>query len=272
MNYKIRVKNEVESKEAQGLLELLGFEKQVWGFFPRGKYFIFANANYYSRDSVINFSECDYRELTTQELLDLVVLNRNSIDDATHACDYPSGLGVKLSGVWYAYNYNEKKWELWVDDSEYKVRDFKPIEKKQMSDEATHIDEDGDYWKDVKFNADGEAYYGGFLRNGIWLQSGIGKLKLKPIKESLNDQYAEIEKVREKHSHYKKDISHLDTLDIYRVTELFKPHSCGAHIAKKALCSGQRGHKDLLTDIQDIIDTAERWKQMLIEDENSRKD
>ena len=73
-----------------------------------------------------------------------------------------------------------------------------------------------------------------------------------------------------KHPHYKKDISHLDTLDIYRVTELFNPHSCGAHIAKKALCSGQRGHKDLLTDIQDIIDTAERWKEMLIEDEKAK--
>ena len=71
-----------------------------------------------------------------------------------------------------------------------------------------------------------------------------------------------------KHSHYKKDISHLDTLDIYRVTELFNPHACGAHIAKKALCSGHREHKDLLTDIQDIIDTAERWKEMLIEDGN----
>lgn len=73
-----------------------------------------------------------------------------------------------------------------------------------------------------------------------------------------------------KHAHYKKDISHLGTLDIYRVTELFNPHSCGAHIAKKALCSGQRGHKDLLTDIQDIIDTAERWKEMLIEDEKAK--
>ena len=54
------------------------------------------------------------------------------------------------------------------------------------------------------------------------------------------------------------------------MTELFNPHSCGAHIAKKALCSGQRGHKDLLTDIQDIIDTAERWKEMLIEDEKAK--
>lgn len=74
----------------------------------------------------------------------------------------------------------------------------------------------------------------------------------------------------ERHPHYKKDISHLDTLDIYRVTELFNPHACGAHIAKKALCSGQRGHKDSLTDIQDIIDTAERWKEMLIEDEKAK--
>lgn len=86
----------------------------------------------------------------------------------------------------------------------------------------------------------------------------------------IKNQYAEIERVRDKHPHYKKDISHLDILDIYRVTELFNPHSCGAHIAKKALCSGQRGHKDLLTDIQDIIDTAERWKEMMIEDEKAK--
>ena len=114
-------------------------------------------------------------------------------------------------------------------------------------------------------------------------------------RETLNDQVASAETARQsekvlkeilegdlpefdfelnveqgqKHSHYKKDVSHLNVIDIYRVTEMFKPHSCGAHIAKKALCSGQRGHKDLLTDIQDIIDTAERWKEMLIEDEKS---
>ena len=43
-----------------------------------------------------------------------------------------------------------------------------------------------------------------------------------------------------KHSHYKKDISHLNTLDIYRVTELFNPHSCGAHMAIDIL----KGNKD----------------------------
>lgn len=142
-------------------------------------------------------------------------------------------------------------------------------------------------WTGCKYSAD------------VWL-GGVNDDSFKIIwqRETLNDKVASAEVARQefigvpfsdlpesnfeavdefvesnveqgvKHSHYKKDISHLDTLDIYRVTELFNPHSCGAHIAKKALCSGQRGHKDLLTDIQDIIDTAERWKEMMIEDDN----
>ena len=39
-----------------------------------------------------------------------------------------------------------------------------------------------------------------------------------------------------------------------------------AHITKKALCSGARGHKDLTTDIKEIIDTANRWLEMIAED------
>ena len=38
-------------------------------------------------------------------------------------------------------------------------------------------------------------------------------------------------------------------------------------IVKKALCAGNRGHKDLLQDLDDIIGAAERWKEMLLEDE-----
>ena len=135
-------------------------------------------------------------------------------------------------------------------------------------------------WTDCKDSAD------------VWLDCvNDDSFKIIWQRETLNDKVASAEVARQefigapfsdlpefnfeavgavKHSHYKKDISHLKTLDIYRVTELFNPHSCGAHIAKKALCSGKRGHKDLLTDIQDIIDTAERWKEMLIEDEKAK--
>lgn len=73
---------------------------------------------------------------------------------------------------------------------------------------------------------------------------------------------------KEKHSHYKKDISHLNMIDPYRIADLYALHPCAEHIMKKSLCAGNRGHKDTLRDIQDIIDTAERWKQMIEEDNN----
>jgi len=76
--------------------------------------------------------------------------------------------------------------------------------------------------------------------------------------KSLNDQYAEIEQVRQ-HRHYFKDVSNLDDIDVYMVLKLFNvTDPCLQHIAKKALCAGQRGHKDFERDLQDILDTAKR--------------
>jgi hypothetical protein len=42
-------------------------------------------------------------------------------------------------------------------------------------------------------------------------------------------------------------------LKLFNVTD-----PCLQHIAKKALCAGQRGHKDFKKDLQDILDTAKR--------------
>ena len=45
-----------------------------------------------------------------------------------------------------------------------------------------------------------------------------------------------------KHSHYRRDVRHLDTIDIYRVLQLFGvTDPCLQHAAKKLLCAGQRG-------------------------------
>lgn len=71
---------------------------------------------------------------------------------------------------------------------------------------------------------------------------------------------------KSKHSHYKKDVAHLNVIDPYRIADLYDLHPCADHIMKKSLCAGGRGHKDLLRDIQDIIDTAERWKEIIEED------
>ena len=76
--------------------------------------------------------------------------------------------------------------------------------------------------------------------------------------QSINDQYAEIEQVR-KHRHYFKDVSNIAEIDVYAVLKLFDvTDPCLQHIVKKALCAGKRGHKDMMEDLQNIVDTAIR--------------
>lgn len=73
----------------------------------------------------------------------------------------------------------------------------------------------------------------------------------------------------EKHSHYKKDVSHLDMIDVYRVCDLWGVGGGPIeHAIKKLLCSGIRGAKDKQQDIQEAIDSLTRWQEM--QKENSR--
>ena len=59
------------------------------------------------------------------------------------------------------------------------------------------------------------------------------------------------------HNHYFKDVSNLNEIDVYMVLKLFNvTDPCLQHIAKKALCAGQRGHKNFNRDLKDILDTA----------------
>lgn len=72
--------------------------------------------------------------------------------------------------------------------------------------------------------------------------------------------------MQSKHDHYFK-LCPYDKIDVYRVIELFGiTDSCLQHMVKKCLVAGGRGHKDIGKDIQDIIDTAERWKAMRAEE------
>jgi hypothetical protein len=73
---------------------------------------------------------------------------------------------------------------------------------------------------------------------------------------------------QQKHSHYKKDVRHLDYIDVYRIIELYELHDpCFQHALKKILVPGARGHKDLTKDINDIIDTMQRKLEMIAENE-----
>ena len=66
------------------------------------------------------------------------------------------------------------------------------------------------------------------------------------------------------YSHYFKDVSKLDTIDVYQVLELFEvTNPCLQHIVKKALVTGGRtAGKSFSQDLREIRDTAIRAIEM----------
>ena len=143
-------------------------------------------------------------------ILALVVLKRNSIDDATHGNTIYSY--VKLSNGWYYFDKGESnKWLKSVGGKPSYYKNLKPIEKKEMKEFLVYYDnkwtlqlldadteensyrvavpegmniywgEDGEYWFSTKVMGYRDAKM-------VWQRSEI---------ESLNDQYAGIEKVRQ---------------------------------------------------------------------------
>ncbi len=74
--------------------------------------------------------------------------------------------------------------------------------------------------------------------------------------------------VSTKHPHYHKDVSNLQTVDEYRVLVLFNvTDPCIQHAVKKLLVAGGRGAgKDIGKDVQEAIDSLERFKEMRGED------
>jgi hypothetical protein len=68
------------------------------------------------------------------------------------------------------------------------------------------------------------------------------------------------------HNHYFKPCP-FDHVDVYRVLSLFGVvDPCLQHATKKLLVAGGRGHKDISRDVQDVIDSLERWKAMRAEE------
>jgi len=69
------------------------------------------------------------------------------------------------------------------------------------------------------------------------------------------------------HAHYFKDVSRLAEVDVYRVLKLFAvTDPCLQHAAKKIICAGQRGAKDLVKDISEARDSLSRALAMIAED------
>lgn len=71
-----------------------------------------------------------------------------------------------------------------------------------------------------------------------------------------------------KHAHYFRRVAGLQHIDVYRVLDLFGVTDPAlAHAVKKLLVAGGRGAKaaagwDASKDVQEAIDTLERWQAM----------
>ena len=71
-----------------------------------------------------------------------------------------------------------------------------------------------------------------------------------------------------KHAHYFKEVGHLEHVDIYRILDLFQvTHPCLQHAVKKLLVAGGRGVKPTDKDVQEAIDSLQRWQEMRHEDQ-----
>ena len=77
-------------------------------------------------------------------------------------------------------------------------------------------------------------------------------------------------KPSQKHAHYYRHVAGLESIDVYRVLHLFGVTDPAlAHAAKKVLVAGGRGAgKDISQDVQEAIDTLERWQHMQAENEH----
>ena len=75
-----------------------------------------------------------------------------------------------------------------------------------------------------------------------------------------------------KHAHYHKSVAHLSSIDVYRVLDLFQvTDQAIGHAIKKLLVAGNRGVKDMDKDVQEAIDTIQRWQEMRAEDAGVQK-
>lgn len=89
--------------------------------------------------------------------------------------------------------------------------------------------------------------------------------------EDQNSKRPEGDVSQRKHSHYFKDVSKLDVIDVYGVCELFQvndPSGATHHALKKLLLPGKRGSKSRKKDLQEAVDTLNRRIEMLGNDDD----
>lgn len=148
-------------------------------------------------------------------------------------------------------------------DEEYSEYEFGAVE-----DDETWIAKDGTGELKLLYNAGDVCSVkvvtlsddGGFYTVGDTLTIDKSDLEKHWTKKSDGSE--------RKHSHYFKDVRHLDYVDIYMVCKLFEVNDsshCTQHAIKKLLMSGKRGVKGKVKDITEARDTLNRYLQIIEE-------
>ena len=266
-NLKILVSNEAESKEAQELFFKLGAKWRSQINREEAAYVI--NTEYpsiilHGGDMSLNWNTIEqfnslsyYKEITLQELRDMVNPMKEYLEkqaDGSYKLvmrgivgkdddiEVPEGAEVAVyphfsKGI--SFFKNNFRFAYADSSSEWKETDYCPENLK--------------HWKSWRV-----AWKRHTQPEELPFLDSLPEFKHDFGASSLNDQYAEIEQVR-KHRHYFKDVSNIAEIDVYAVLKLFDvTDPCLQHIVKKALCAGKRGHKDMMEDLQNIVDTAIR--------------
>ncbi len=129
-NYKIKVKDEAESKEAQELFVKLGFEKTAFSCDEYPCYLATWEGGFsdFNLDS-LNVSR-ERKELTLPQLRDLVVLNRNDVKDANCIDKKREAWYLASDGTYYAWQYRKLCWDT-ESDACVEAHDIKPINRPQ---------------------------------------------------------------------------------------------------------------------------------------------
>lgn len=129
-NYKIKVNDEAESKEAQELFVQLGFEKTGFSCDEFPCYLATWEGGFsdYVLDS-LNISR-ERKELPLPQLRDLVVLKRNDVKDANCIDKKREAWYLASDGTYYAWQYRKLCWDT-ESDACVEAHDIKPITKPQ---------------------------------------------------------------------------------------------------------------------------------------------
>lgn len=130
-NYKIRVNNEAESKEAQELFFELGYSWYGCGkYYNRIGRYTFITA--YQDEMLLRMGwggDTD-KEITLHQLRDMVVLKRNDINDANCIDKKREAWYLASDGTYYAWQYRKLCWDT-ESDACVEAHDIKKITQSQ---------------------------------------------------------------------------------------------------------------------------------------------